>query len=105
MIENSALEILWAIVPAFAPYGPALELAFTLALQVAPEIYAEIRALILRVQSGGEITAADKARLTALIASLKNPEWYFAHVPQVPADVAAQQIAEVIAQGQTGLEG
>lgn len=99
------LQILLAVIPALSPYGPALDLAFTLAETVAPPVYAEVKRLIDWVRSGGTITAVDEATLARLIASLKAPETYFAPPPPDPAKIKAMQVAEVIAQGKTGLAG
>lgn len=77
-IAEDAAEILLNVIPALGPYGPAISLAFQVVAATAPAIYTEITALINRIQSGGEPTADDIAKLQSLIANLKNPDAYFA---------------------------
>jgi hypothetical protein len=80
-IAEDAASILLNVVPALGPYGAAISLAFQVVAATAPAIYAEITALINRIQAGGEPTAADIANLQALIANLKNPDAYFNGAP------------------------
>ena len=76
-IAEDAASILLNVVPSLGPYGPAISLAFQVVAATTPAIYAEITALISRIQNGGEPTADDIAKLQSLIANLKNPDAYF----------------------------
>jgi hypothetical protein len=88
VIAQDAANILLSVVPSLQPYGAAILLAFEVVAATAPAVYAEITAIIRRVQNGGEPTADDIAKIRALIASLKNPDSYFgapaSGVPPVP---------------------
>jgi len=75
---QDAAQVLLTLVPALNPYSTAITTAFSVVSATAPAVYTEITALIHRIKNGGEATEEDKAKLMALVASLKNPDAYFA---------------------------
>jgi hypothetical protein len=91
-VLSAAAQVLLAVVPSLTPYGLAIDLAFTLAEKVAPEIYVEIKNLIAAIQNGGTPTADEIATLQALVASLESPEGYF-KTPIATAEAAVGHVS------------
>jgi len=77
-IVEDAAQVLLAVVPSLNPYSAAINAAFQVVAATTPAIYTEISTMIERIKNGGEPTPEQKAKLQSLIASLKNPDAYFA---------------------------
>lgn len=71
---QSVANIAVAVSPFLGPYGALAALSIKTLAKIAPEVYADIAALVER---GTPVTPDEEAALDAKIAKLKNPEGYY----------------------------